>query len=95
MRLNAVKVLGISISNASKNEILEEIQKYLAQPRKIGQKSIKIFTPNTEQLVFARKNPLFTESLNQADVSLPDTVGVVWASKMLTKNPVQKPIPGG
>lgn len=94
MRLNAVKVLGISITNASKNEILEEIQKYLSAPRKIGQKSLKIFTPNTEQLVRAQRDPSFADVLNKADVSLPDASGVVWASKILTKKPIEKPIPG-
>jgi N-acetylglucosaminyldiphosphoundecaprenol N-acetyl-beta-D-mannosaminyltransferase len=94
MRLNTEKVLGISITTSSKSEILEEIQKYLTQTVKKGQKPLKIFTPNTEQLVAAQKNPDFAGVLNKADVSLPDTVGVVWASRFLTKNPVQKPIPG-
>lgn len=94
MRLNAVKVLGISITNASKNEILEEIQKYLTQERKTGQKPLKIFTPNTEQLVRARRDPDFAAVLNKADISLPDTVGVVWAGRVLTKNGIEKPIPG-
>lgn len=94
MRLNAVKVLGISITNTSKKEILEEIQKYLSQERKITQKTLKIFTPNTEQLVLAHKNKVFFDVLNRADMTLPDSRGVVWGSKVLTKNPVQKPIPG-
>jgi N-acetylglucosaminyldiphosphoundecaprenol N-acetyl-beta-D-mannosaminyltransferase len=94
MRLNAVKVLGISITNASKKEILEEIQKYLSQTGRKVQKPLKIFTPNTEQLVFAQNNADFAGILNQADITLPDTVGVVWASHFLTKNPLKKVIPG-
>ena len=94
MRLNAVKVLGISITNASKNEILEEIQKYLFQPDKKSQKSLIIFTPNTEQLVLAQKNPRFAGVLNQADIAIPDAVGVVWASRFLTQSGIQKSIPG-
>ncbi len=94
MRQNAVKVLGISISDTSKKEILEEIQKYLSQERKITQKNLKIFTPNTEQLVLAHKNSVFAAVLNRADVAIPDTGGVVWASTILTKNPIRKPIPG-
>ena len=94
MRLNAVKVLGISITNAPKNEILEEIRKYLTRKAIIGQKSLKIFTPNTEQLVFAHKNPDFTSVLNKADITLPDGIGVVWASTILTKHRVEKSIPG-
>ncbi|OGG35613.1 hypothetical protein A2363_05065 [Candidatus Gottesmanbacteria bacterium RIFOXYB1_FULL_47_11] len=94
MRLNAVKILKISITNASKNEILEEIQKYLASPRKIRQKSLKIFTPNTEQMVFAHDNPGFAAVLNRADISLPDSIGVVLAGRFLTKKPIQIPIRG-
>jgi N-acetylglucosaminyldiphosphoundecaprenol N-acetyl-beta-D-mannosaminyltransferase len=94
MRLNAVKILGISIISSSKNEILEEIQKYLSQPINNRQKPFKIFTPNTEQLVLAHKNSSFAGVLNRADVSLPDTVGVAWASRFLAKNHIEKPIPG-
>jgi N-acetylglucosaminyldiphosphoundecaprenol N-acetyl-beta-D-mannosaminyltransferase len=94
MRLITVKVLGISIINVSKKEILEEIQKYLSPPVKKSQKPLKIFTPNTEQLVLARKNPAFTDILNKGDITLPDTVGVVWASRFLTKNNIEKVIPG-
>lgn len=94
MRQNAVKVLGILITNTPKNEILEETQKYLSQPAKKGQKPLIIFTPNTEQLVRAQRDPDFARLLNQADVSLPDTVGIVWAGHMLTKNGPEKPIPG-
>lgn len=94
MRQNAVKVLGISILTSSKNEILEEIQKYLSQERKISQKSLKIFTPNTEQLVFAHKNTKFFDVLNRADITLPDSSGIVWASTILTKNHIATPIPG-
>jgi N-acetylglucosaminyldiphosphoundecaprenol N-acetyl-beta-D-mannosaminyltransferase len=94
MRLNAVKVLGISITSNSKKEILEEIQKYLVPPVKIRQKPLKIFTPNTEQLVRAQRDRSFAGVLNNADISLPDTVGVVWAGHVLTKNGPEKPIPG-
>lgn len=94
MRLNAVKVLGISITNTSKKEILEEIQKYLDKPAKNQQKPLIIFTPNTEQVMLACKNPHFAGVLNQADIAIPDAVGVVWASRKLTTNGIKKTIPG-
>jgi N-acetylglucosaminyldiphosphoundecaprenol N-acetyl-beta-D-mannosaminyltransferase len=94
MRLNAVKVLGISITNTSKKEILEEIQKYLFPTTKNRQKPLVIFTPNTEQLVLAHKNPSFAEVMNRADIMLPDTVGVVWGSRILTKTCMTESIPG-
>lgn len=94
MRQKAVKILGISISQSSKKEILEEMQKYLSKTPNKRLKSRLIFTPNTEQLVFAQKDPDFAELLNRADIALPDTIGVVLASKILAKNGIEKPIPG-
>ena len=94
MGQNAVKVLKITISNSPKNKILEEIQKYLAREPRKSQKPLKIFTPNTEQLVFANKNPGFTSILNQADISIPDAIGVIWASRFLTNNGPKTNIPG-
>lgn len=94
MRLNAVKILKISVTNNSKNEILEEIQKYLSQHRQKPGKSLKIFTPNTEQLVYASKNSRFTTVLNRADIAIPDTIGIVWAGHILTKNGPENALPG-
>lgn len=94
MRLNAVKILKISITNSPKSQILEEIQKYLTQSGKNRQKALKIYTPNTEQLVFATKNSDFIAVLNRADIAIPDTVGVVWAGHVLTKNGPERQIPG-
>ncbi|HCR81593.1 MAG: Glycosyl transferase, WecB/TagA/CpsF family [Candidatus Pacebacteria bacterium GW2011_GWA1_46_10] len=42
-----------------------------------------LFTPNPEQLVLARKNPHFQRLLQQADVLIPDGIGLVWASRWL------------
>ncbi len=94
MSLNAVKMLEISVTNSSKIDILEEMKKYLDYRGKKTQKSLKIFTPNTEQLVYAAKNRHFADILNQADVALPDGIGVVWAGRMLTKNGPKTVIPG-
>lgn len=94
MRLNAVKILKISITINTRKVILEEIQKYLSGHGKNIKNPLKIFTPNTEQLVFAQKNSEFAGLLNQADIAIPDTVGVVWAGHILGKNGPEKPIPG-
>ncbi len=94
MSLNAVKILKISITNSSKKTILEEIQKYLDRRTKNSQKSLKIYTPNAEQLVLASKNTPFADVLNQADIAIPDSIGVVWAGRMLTKNGPKNVIPG-
>ena len=108
MGLNAVKMLGISITTSSKKEILEEVRKYLSQNvrtqnsmTKKGKNPLVIVTPNPEQIVYAQRDKHFREVLNQADVVLPDGVGVVWASRFLrTQNTelndqtIKKVIPG-
>ncbi|MFZ5845277.1 MAG: WecB/TagA/CpsF family glycosyltransferase [Patescibacteria group bacterium] len=94
MRLNAVKILEISITNLSRKKILEYIQKYLDKKAKNRQKILKIFTPNTEQLVLAKKNPDFANILNRGDLTLPDSSGIIWASQLLTQKPLPELIPG-
>jgi len=76
MRLDTVKVLGISITKNSKKEILEFLQKYLEKGSRVkGQgsgktvKSLVIVTPNPEQIVYAKRDHHFAEILNRADVA--------------------------
>lgn len=97
MSLTAVKILKISITTNSKKEILEEIRKYLFKTQNSElktQKNVIIFTPNAEQIVLAQKNKEFQEILNRADVAIPDSTGVVWASGILVKNGPRVTIPG-
>ncbi len=43
-------------------------------------------TPNPEFLLTAQKNEAFRTVLNQADLSMPDGIGVVYASKILGRS---------
>lgn len=94
MKVSVATILGIHISLQSKETLLEKVQKYLDQPDQKPQKSLIIFTPNTEQLVLAQKNIEFANVLNQADIAIPDTGGVVWAGHMLKTNGPKQAIPG-
>ena len=94
MSLHAVKILEINFTNNQQKDILKEIQKYLFQAAHnvqfVTQKGVKpwvIVTPNPEQIVFAHKNSHFRDILNRADISLPDGVGVVWASRFFNPQP--------
>lgn len=46
-------------------------------------KPLVIFTPNPEQIVLASQKPEFSANLDQANILLPDGIGVVLASKLL------------
>lgn len=99
--LKRQKILGIAITENSREEILEEVKKYLQLSKypivkssnKI-QESLTIVTPNPEQIVCAQKDKHFAGILNQADIALPDGIGITWASRLLSPNPIQHRIPG-
>lgn len=61
-------------------ETLEKIRDFLGN----GQQHY-IVTPNPEFVVLARKDKEFREILNQADLSVPDGIGIVWAARWLGK----------
>lgn len=94
MRLNAVKILGIFITNDAKEKILEEIKKYLSHRPSQKGKPLIIVTPNPEQIVLAQKNSRFAEILNRADIAIPDGGRLVWASKVLDQGAIPARIPG-
>ena len=50
-------------------------------------------TPNPEFILAARENPAFRDALNQADLSMPDGIGVIYASKILGR-PLPNRVPG-
>ena len=82
IELPSIKILGTSVTTASKSQILEYIVKSLA---KRGEK-FYVVTPNPEILTFASASKEYQDILNRADVSIPDGVGVLMAGKFLKKD---------
>jgi len=72
-------ILGVDITDATKNEVLEYIIKNLENLRK----KLFIVTPNPEILVLSSKNSSFKNVLNSADLASPDGIGVLIAGKFL------------
>ncbi len=90
MSLHTTKILGISVTTDGKETILEYIQKCLEsgiRNQESGQKRtrtpIMIVTPNPEQVVLAQRDQHFAEIFNQADVAIPDGIGISLAAKIL------------
>jgi len=79
--LNKKKLLGVGITDATQQKILE----YLVKNLENSSKKVFIVTPNPEILVFAKKNPEFKKVLNTADLALCDGMGLVIAGKFLGK----------
>lgn len=72
------KILGVRINSTSKLRVLKFVENQVKENKKV-----LIFTPNPEQLVLAHKDSNFLQVLNQADLCLPDGVGLVWAGRVL------------
>lgn len=73
-------VLKIKLDSTSKGGVLKFVQ------RKIHQKNrFFIVTPNPEIVMMAQKDPSLMQILNNADLRLPDGVGLVWASRLLAR----------
>jgi N-acetylglucosaminyldiphosphoundecaprenol N-acetyl-beta-D-mannosaminyltransferase len=83
-------ILGIGFTIDKKDDILEEIEKYLKKDQrseirdqKKRIKSLVIFTPNPEIVIFAQKNSDFRRIVNSAQIKIPDGFGISWALKKL------------
>ncbi len=75
-------ILGVGITNATKEEILEYIIKSLENFKK----KYFVVTPNPEFLVLANKNKDFKDILNRAKLASNDAIGLVIAGKILGKS---------
>ncbi len=97
MGLSSKKVLGVDITTSGKDYILEEIRKYLRQIQsskfKVQNEKVKpfvIFTPNPEIITYSQKDEKFKESVNSAQINIPDGTGISWAIGKLYKIDVPK-----
>ena len=72
-----VDVLGIKVHNVTMAEAVERVKGFFASGRQAY-----VVTSNSEMVIAGRRDKEFTQILNQADLAVPDTVGLVWASRI-------------
>lgn len=72
-------MLGVTIENRTKKDILDKIVKNIASPAGF----FHIVSLNPENLVIAQENEEFKKALNDAQIRIVDGFGVVVASKIL------------
>ncbi len=72
-----MKILGVSVNNVTMQEALNRIDSMV----KNGKKHY-VVTPNAEFLVDAQKDKKFKRILNNADLAIPDGMGLIYASKL-------------
>ncbi|OGC62485.1 hypothetical protein A2890_00640 [candidate division WWE3 bacterium RIFCSPLOWO2_01_FULL_53_14] len=58
-------------------EAVERVKGFFASGRQAY-----VVTSNSEMVIAGRRDKEFTQILNQADLAVPDTVGLVWASRI-------------
>ncbi len=71
------KILDISFDTYTMKEAIEVANQFL-----LSDKNHYVVTPNSEMCVEARDDDEFREILNNADLVIPDGIGVVFASKL-------------
>jgi N-acetylglucosaminyldiphosphoundecaprenol N-acetyl-beta-D-mannosaminyltransferase len=74
-----VTILGVKVDSTTKMGVLREIQSKLKTSGKFF-----IVTPNPEQVLVAREDEQYKDILDSADISIPDGVGLVAASKFIS-----------
>lgn len=80
-KLPSSKILGVNINTGSKGEILD----FIITGLKRKEDKFYIVTPNPEMIVAATRSSSFKTILNNAQVSLPDGIGVLIAGNILKK----------
>jgi len=71
-----VELLGVKIDAVTRQEAIARASQMLE-----GAAQNRIFTPNPEMLVLASRDRRFKETLNSADLAVPDGVGLLWAAR--------------
>jgi N-acetylglucosaminyldiphosphoundecaprenol N-acetyl-beta-D-mannosaminyltransferase len=74
-----INIAGVFVDNLTKQETLSKISEYVGS----GQPHL-IVTTYSEFVVFAQKDLEYKKVLNEAAVSVPDGIGILWAAKYLS-----------
>lgn len=80
------EILGISVTNATQEEILEYVGNFLQNSSREVSNKLSIVTPNPEIIVAAQKRKTLRIALNQAQIALCDGIGILWASRLLGRS---------
>ncbi len=84
--LRKISLLGIDITKAKKEEILE----YIFNSLKNSSHKYYIVTPNPEIVMYARSHPDYNQILNGAEISIPDGTGITKAARILRNESIER-----
>lgn len=77
--MNKNKILGITVPNDSKSDILEKIRKYISKPKGF----FHVVSLNPENLVITHEDSNFRKVVETAQLKLVDGAGIVLAARLL------------
>lgn len=86
--MEKVNILGIPVDKITYNKALSLLIKFIEEKR-----FHLVVTINSENASKALENKEFLEIINNADLVIPDGIGIIYASKFLN-NPLPERIPG-
>lgn len=78
--MKKIKIMNVPFDIATRDEALGRVLEVLRTAH--GGKGRQIVTPNPEMLLEAEKNALFQSVLSSSWMSIPDGIGILWASRM-------------
>ncbi len=78
--MDKVNILGVHVDMVDINGAADKIMSFFDEDRLHS-----VYTPNSEIIMEAYKNPGFAKVLNNADLLTADGIGVVYASRILKK----------
>lgn len=78
--MDKIDILGVSINKVTSREVLKELDSFIKDER-----SHYIVTTNPEFVLAAQKDHSFKNVLNNADLSVPDGFGILFAAKYQTE----------
>lgn len=86
--MEKIDILGIKIDNLTEKEAIEKIIQFIKE-----KKFHFVFTINSENATKVLENKDFFNVIKNADLIIPDGIGIIIASKIL-KTPLKERIPG-
>ncbi|MGM0396660.1 MAG: WecB/TagA/CpsF family glycosyltransferase [Bacillota bacterium] len=76
-RIDKVDIFGVEIQNTSLHRLMGQLEQALEEKR-----FCKIFTPNTEIVMAAKKSSRMREELNKGTYVIPDGIGLVYGARL-------------
>ncbi len=82
------RILGVRVHDVTMEEAIRFVEAFIAEGG-----AHQICTVNPEFVMCARRDPAFFRVLENADLNVPDGVGLIWAGRIL-KQPLRERVPG-